>query len=767
MDEHRESSDECIPYDDKCFESLNLFSVRTLGLSILIFLIPAYLGSFLPVNNSEIYMKTYCSLYFMLCALLSFNLVQAQETKELKTVVISGTKPVVKQGADRIIYDVQADPDSKGSNLAEIMRKIPFLSVDLNENLLFRGQADFRVFINGKPSSMMDRNLKEVLRSMPASTIQKIEVITNPSSKYDAEGLAGIINIVTKNLGLEGYNGTFNFSERHPVGGPGLGSAFNYKQGKTGITAYGGASQFSRPATQITTDRSSHIDGTLLEQQSSYETSNPSGYFGTEISFEVDTLNLLTAQVNVNGSRTKDRKHQFSVLNDGATLSQQYRMDNTNRTISKGWDASLNYQMGFSENKDRLLTFSYRYLTYQNLLNSAAQFLERLQFPTGDYAQENDGRLQEHTLQADYVYRFKGVAAEAGIKLITRQNESNFKYISDAHGLDPAMSSGYLNDQQVWAMYNSYQFKIRRWGIKLGLRLEATQVNADFTTDGASVYQEYLNFIPNVSASTKIQEKGNLNIGFAQRIKRPGINKLNPFVDRSNPSFEISGNPNLTPSLINNVMIGYNLNTKLAVTTGLNFSWVKSLFVQASTFDPVTQITRTTFENTGKAQALDADLNLRYTFSTSWNASVNMHGTYMLLEATTQGKAISNNWTFYNMSFTSGYNFDKTWRLMASLSLKSRNMVNLQGTTNGFVATSFGMNKDFPKHKLSFSASLNNPFSKYRNNITETVGPNFFQMDTTWDYFRNYALSVNYRFGKLKEAMKKNRRSINNDDLSN
>lgn len=301
----------------------------------------------------------YLPIYLLLVLHLTHLAAHAQEPKDLKTVVITGYKPVIKQEADRIVYDLQADPDHKSSNLIEIMRKIPFLSVDVNENLLFRGQSDFRVFINGKPSSMMDRNLKEVLRSMPASTIQKIEVITNPSSKYDAEGLAGIINIVTVEAGFQGYNGNVNLSERLPVGGHTLGSSFNYKQDRIGLSVYAGASQFNNPATYSLTERVSGLNGgTTLMQDNNLETRNPGGYLGAELSFEIDTLHLLSAQLNVNGSHTNEYRHQLSTLVDDNTLVQRYSTANTNRTISKGWDASMNYQIGFRRSKDRLLTFS-------------------------------------------------------------------------------------------------------------------------------------------------------------------------------------------------------------------------------------------------------------------------------------------------------------------------------------------------------------------------------------------------------------------------
>ena len=146
----------------------------------------------------------------------------ATKLNRLKEVMITAERPIVKQLADRIIYDLQADPESKGSSVLTMMRKVPFISIDANDNILLKGNSSFKVLINGKPSGMVENNLKAVLQSMPASTIQSIEVITNPPSKYDAEGLAGIINIITNKKIADGYKGTLNFNESFRLAARGL-----------------------------------------------------------------------------------------------------------------------------------------------------------------------------------------------------------------------------------------------------------------------------------------------------------------------------------------------------------------------------------------------------------------------------------------------------------------------------------------------------------------------------------------------------------------
>lgn len=146
----------------------------------------------------------------------------------MSEVIVKATKPIIKQEIDKLVYDLEADPESKGNSVLDMMRKVPYLSVDGDNNILLNGSAGYRVLINGKPSALVERNPRDILKSMPASTIKSIEVIINPPAKYDAEGVTGIVNIVTYKRAADGYNGTVNLNYKLPVGGPGAGGSFSF-----------------------------------------------------------------------------------------------------------------------------------------------------------------------------------------------------------------------------------------------------------------------------------------------------------------------------------------------------------------------------------------------------------------------------------------------------------------------------------------------------------------------------------------------------------
>jgi outer membrane receptor protein involved in Fe transport len=691
-------------------------------------------------------------------------------TVGLKEVTVTSVKPIVKQEVDRISYDLQADPESKVYSVLDMMRKVPYLAVDGDENIQLKGNTDFKILINGKPSSMMERSYKEVLRSMPASSIERIEVITTPPAKYDAEGLAGIINIITHRKIDNGYNGSFNISEKFPVGGPGFGGSFAAKFGKLGMTILLGGNNYKVPSTRngVTRNTFGEVNSNVFQEGLS-KTINHSGYIGYEISYEFDTLNLLSAQINVNGSKSDGSAYQTSRLTRAGEILEGYRLDNDNRGTGTGMDAALNFQRTSKADKNRLLTFSYRYFGFNNIQKSNLAISEEVNFDLPDYRQANDQSFSEQTFQVDYVYPVKKLTVEAGLKGIMRFNRSDFQYDTfnpetGEYVISNGMSNKYNNTQNVFGAYNTYQYNLKKWSVKAGVRVEQTVVDADFISTESKVRQNYFNVIPSLSVNRKLKDNSALNLGYSQRIQRPGIWQLNPFIDRSNPNFERTGNPDLRPAFVNDVQLTYSINKKASVNVGIGVTAFRDLIFAVAVYDPETNITRTSYANTGTARLLMSMLNVNYPITKKWNFSLNARTAHGKVRGVVNNIPVTNRGIMSQVSASTGYRLEKDWRINANLNFNSRN-INLQGISNAMTSYSISVNKDIVKDKLSLSAAVNNPFTKYRNWRRETSGPDFDQLDYRRDYFRTFNFSLNYKFGKLKEAIKKNKRGIRNDDV--
>lgn len=688
----------------------------------------------------------------------------------LKEISIVADRPLIKQEIDRISYDVQADPEGKASNVLDMLRKVPLISVDTDDNIKLKGSGSYKVLINGRPSSMVARDPKEVFKSMPAANIQRIEVITTPPAKYDSEGLAGIINIITTKKIDAGYNGSLGLRYGFPSGGPGLNGSATVKEGKFGFSAYGGSSIFKNPGTISSGNRvTTGAFASNLIQAGGNEYQSNWAYLSSELSFEIDSLNLITGEVGYNGGQSTNTSSQLtSIYNSQNEMTRGYRLKNTGEGSHGGWDLGINYQLGFKRNKEQFLTFSYKYNGWGNDNDNQLNISERFDYNDPNYRQRNNGESIEQTIQLDYVHPVKKLSIEGGFKGILRNNRSDFGYSQfDAASNEfievDSRTNKFDNHQNVIGMYNSYTYNLKDWGFKAGIRLEQTLINADFTSTASSLAKDYLNLIPSVSVNRKFKNMSSLNFGYTQRIERPGIWQLNPYVNRM-PNFENSGNPDLEAVLNNSFELSYSKFKKGSINIGLNYSFANNTIQNVATFNQATGITSTSYFNIGKDSKVGSNFNVNYPFTTKFNVNLSGNLNYIWIEGTVNNQLLKNEGMQGYMFASAGYKFNKGWRTGLNLSYNSA-WIELQGGSNSSYYVSTSLNKDIIKDKLSFSGSVSNPFQKYRTWKNSSEGFNFTQSNNYQNYYRRFNLSMNYRFGKLKEQIKKNSRGIKNDDV--
>lgn len=696
--------------------------------------------------------------------------------KNLAEVNVTAARPIIKQDIDRITYDIQADPESKVNTVLDMMRKIPLLSVDAEDNIQLKGSGSYKILINGKPSSLVARNPSDVFKSMPAANIEKIEVITTPPAKYDSEGLAGIINIITKKNIDAGYNGNLNIRHSFPAGGPGGSGSLTVKQGKLGISGFGMLNQFENPGTMFRSERTTTgnpllgIPSTALNQNGTNGNDGNSGYMSVELSYEIDTLNLLSGDLSFNRYTYDGTSNLTSALMQANNPYQSYRSVSNSGNLGDGYDFSVNYQKGFKSNKNRLLTLSYRSSTYGGNTESAYNIFDRINYDAQtfpNYNQFNDEEQKEQTIQADYVHPVGKWNIEGGLKAILRDNNSMFEYqgqnASGDYVVDSTRTNNFNNNQNVYGIYNSYQYNLSNWGFKAGLRVELTTIDADFISQSSNLDESFFNIIPSVSVNRKFKNMSSLNFGYTQRIERPGIWQLNPFVQRQ-PNFESSGNPDLEPVLNNSFELNYSKFKKGSINIGLNYSFANNTIQRVSSYIPETEITRSTFVNTGKDRKLGTNFNINYPILPTLNLSLGGNMNYIWLEGFVNDETVSNDGLTGYMYGYLNYRLKSGWRLGGNFSYSSA-WITLQGSSRSRWNTALSLGKDIIKDKLTFSGSVSNPFQKFQPFENEVEGPNFSQRTYSENYYRRFNMSLNWRFGKLKESIKKNKRGISNDDV--
>jgi len=457
-------------------------------------------------------------------------------SNQLATVSVSAVKPLIKQEVDRLSYNVQADPESQVITALDMMRKVPLLSVDGSDNIKLRGSNSYKILINGKESALMASSPSDVLKAMPASNIERIEVITTPPAKYDAEGLAGIINIVTKKNTAQGYNGALK-TNYNSVYGYQVNLSAVVKEGKLGYSGFVGTSEI-------------RYLGAGFENLSSYYSPVPSSttqtgtnfngghnrYTSNELSYEIDSLNLLSATFNYNDKNGSLGNDQYTTVHDvNNNILQAYHTVNTGTSSNNGTDIGLDYQLGFKHNKNELFTASYRYNNSANSQFSNIANDETINYSLPGYHQYNNAGTKEQTAQLDYVDPLKVITIEAGAKMILRNYFSDFytdtlNASSGQYSNEADQTNNFTYHQDVYSLYNSYQVSLTDWIFKGGLRFERTDIDADFSSVGTVLDKGYNNLVPSFSAQRSLNSTSNLNFGFTQRIQRPGITQLNPFV---------------------------------------------------------------------------------------------------------------------------------------------------------------------------------------------------------------------------------------------
>lgn len=696
------------------------------------------------------------------------NILLRPSTKQLKDVAIVAARPLMKQEVDRISYDVAADPESKSLTALDMMRKVPLLTVDANDNIQLKGSGNYKILVNGKESGLFAKNPSDVLRSMPATNVVKIEVITTPPAKYDAEGLAGIINIITVKNADQGYNIGIN-TRYNTAWGPGLNLNSTVKEGKFGFSGYAGFGKQNKTSAPYNNTQTFFADQSVLSQSGLNIFSGNYKYAEGDFSYEIDSLDLLTASVDFN-TNENDQGGNFltQTKNNIPEITQQYIQNNIDNSKSTGVDANINYQLGFKKSKDQLLTLSYRYLYSPNNQDNQNLFTDTLNYRQPDYRQLNNSGMREHTVQVDYAQPFKKFSLEAGGKAIFRDNFSNYRLDTLLSGTqnqfqpNQFQTNNFDYHQNVYSLYNSYQVKLDKWTGKAGLRLEETTISA------TAINNNYANFIPSVFLQRELKNSS-INFGFTERIQRPDITQLNPFVDRSNPQFVNTGNPGLKPELNHVFELNYSRFSTGSINFGFSYSFsnnsiqnVTSLKTEMVNNKPDT-ITYSTYQNLGSNQTLGLDVNTNYPLTKQLTLSINGLVNRVWLKGYYNGAQYSNSGFIGNMFTNISYKFPSGYRIGTNTGYFSGN-VNLQGKSSYFIFNQFVFSKDILNKTASVSLVANNPYSKYWQGNSTTRTNDFYQVSNFDQTYRTFAIRLSYKFGRLKSDIKKNQHGIENDD---
>ncbi len=713
-------------------------------------------------------------------------------SETIRGVEVVAQKPLVKADIDKIEYSVEDDPDSKTNNILEMLRKVPLVTVDGDETIKVNGSEKFKVYVNGRPNNMISNNPKTVLKSMPANSIKKIEVITNPGPKYDAEGIGGILNIITVGTGIEGYSATISSGVANREIEPSLFATV--KKGKFTVSARYGYDYYDSPSTIFTQQRSYTGDDnsglttdTYNENRDKYYTHIHSG--DIEASYEIDTLRLISASVGCFWGRQPNNGTNHFVASSPADGTQlyAYTMPQWGSTRQQNLSASFDYQRRF-HTKDRMLTFSYRLelspfditKDYSYTSIDANDAWSSCTSTLADQHATSSSHSNEHTFQIDYTTPFARMhTLEAGAKFIMRRSLSNDDSYTRAplrdgdYEFDSQRSSHYSINYDILAAYLGYGIKWNKLTGRLGLRYEGTWQGMVYRLGrGGDFKTQYSDFVPSASIGYKINDSQNMRLGYNMRIFRPGISFLNPFIDDSEPTRISQGNPDLKSEKQNSLTVAYNLfTTKFTIELNLGYSFINNSIEQYDSYvDDRTinglshptgkYVMYETYRNIGKYRCVGQNVYILWNITSTTQFHSNAYGAYRNYNDGTQ----TQNHGWYG-SFNAGLQqtLPHDWKILCNYNIWS-DRIGAQSTNKGNTSYHFNIQKSLFNKRLTLNAWGNMLFTRrWHNRTTIKLSNSSYESDYSYCPSK-FGLNVSLRLGDLKTSVKKAERTIKNDD---
>jgi outer membrane receptor protein involved in Fe transport len=712
------------------------------------------------------------------------SLFMSTDTKVLGEVTVTGQASLIEDKVDRLVYNADKDITSRGGTAEDVLRKVPMLTVDMDGNVQMRGSGNIKVLINNKPSSILASNVADAIKQIPADMIKQVEVITSPSAKYDAEGTAGIINIITKKNNLQGLTGFVNAGAG--VRGANAFGNINLRKKKLGTSLnFGGNSSYNTPS-DGSSSRNSSVRGfeTIFSQTDKSDVRRLFTNSQLSVDYDINAKNSLSlsARFGLGGFNTDGLQTSLLKTSTGAIL-QQFEQNSTNIRNNKSIDVDFNYTKTFKEQGHELAFLAQhgRNVRVTEFVNS------RVGIPFNK--SNNDGVNSETTFQADYTYPFKKNIFEIGAKYILRDVTSEFDFfnwvdslkVTDKYVIQSNRTNNFSYNQDVAAAYSTFTVSLpKKWGIKVGVRYENTKITAKFqTSDSKITIPAYDNLIPSLSISKDFPKNHKFRVSYTQRIQRPSLEFLNPFVNYADPLNISYGNPLLKPELSHSFELNYStffkansINASIFRRfTDNNITSVRSVSEQG--------IVTSTFDNIGKTNFYGGSIFVNFQptkklrIGGGTNVTNNLLSGSIVIPVLQSDKtykntvvAIQNEGWNANVNFNASYSFNKGWGAQAFGFMGSR-QIQLQGYQGAFRFYNLGVKKDFTNKKGSFNIGLDNPFTKSLKIKSESSDPTYSASNVRNIYNRGIRFSINYQFGKMDfngGNMFRSKKKVSNDD---
>ena len=697
-------------------------------------------------------------------------------SKDLDGVTVTRMRRLVKADADKLSYDVKNDADAKASTVLDMLRKVPMVSVDGEDNITVNGSSSFKVYVDGKPNMMMTSAPSQIFKAMPASMVKSIEVVTNPGAKYDAEGGAGVLNIVMNKemaamMGgdggnVNGYNGTVRVQAGNRQLG---GSAF--VSGQQGKLSYSTNVMYGKqtPGTTTTTmerEQMGAMSSTMISETSS-KMKTPFTMGNLTLGYDLDAKSSLGLTAGLTSFSMNSDGHTQTTMGGGLYGNGfSYGNSSDTKMSRTSFNGSLDYQRFLNDARTSSITLTYQ-LTYapskSEMESSFDQMATSTTMDLTDRYSENSERTTDHIFQADYTTPLSTAnTLNAGLKYSFRKATSDADYYLQGVYSD-LMSSEYQYKNSILAGYAELVSRFGKFSSKAGLRYEQTWQDVSYQLGkGNDFSTNYGNLVPSASLSYSLSQSSNLGLTYNMRISRPGITYLNPYVDRSNPTMLSYGNPDLATEKSHNVGLTFNSFTaKMMLNINLRHSFTDNAIESYSFYDS-NNLLNTTYDNTAKNHM--TSLNVYANWMVHKNIRLFLNGAVDYSDMRSKALDLQN--SGWHANAMAGLQQTLPWDIkLSGYIITSTKSYNLQGWSSGFNMVTGTLSKSFLDDKLTISVmgltGLGNGGALAINSYSE--GKDFTNTMDIKVPMQSVSLTVSYTFGNTKKQFQQRRSRVESD----
>ena len=694
-------------------------------------------------------------------------------TTRLKEVVVQGERAILTDNLDKKVIDVSKDLTTTGGSAVDVLQNVPSVTVDQSGAVSLRGSGNVTIFVDGKPTGAAGGGRSAVLDQIPASSIQSVEVVTNPSSRYDAEGTAGVINIILKKEKKDGINGlatvTAGTKDKYNSS-----LSLNARKGKLNVFGSYDFRRDRRVGSGTSFVTSTFLDAEQVQQTRildqnerglDYRTSH-AGRFGFDYNLTDFQTITLSAQPRFNRQKEFENQANRQSAPNGGILppGSSFDLANDEREFNRSTDYALDYRRTWKGQARRELVAN---AVFTPIRSESETITNRIPYDDSPFVQQRqrfDNAIDQASAQIDYVHPFgeKG-RLEAGFKSILRQFDADYKFF-DGTVQNDLLSNRFLYEEYIQAGYATYANASGKWSYQGGLRLEQTNTegNQVAAVQDTTFTRNYLNLFPSAVLAYDLTKDQRLQLSYSRRLNRPGVNQLNPFIDRSEPLNTRSGNPALLPEYINSYELGFQkffgqsnsfTTTAFYRQTNNSVQRFRQLGFNEQLQAPTTN---QTILNLARGTAYGLELVGSTTVASFWKLNANLSGFRNIIEGTAPGTDIDNR----NFTYTGrlNNNFTITKKLDVQFSANYRSAaVTAQGRRGEFFFTEFAGKYLVLKDRGSITLRVSDVFNTLRFNF-DSFGPGFESENSFKRETRVGFLGFTYRFGGTQQPEQRRRR---------